>query len=484
MRGGQDLSEINRSRPLSLRHSHLDCEPLDSRPGKRYVETLRCFLSEPGPSTQDAQAHHQHRDDSRRRARRPRISARRGTADGVSHPGLHKREEPPDVDMHRMDPPPQSAQPYNTYLHSLAPIYKGETRIYYSKYILGIIGELDFSTKPGKVREWTFPPQLYTSSMSSSANLVRLDRTSESDSIWFALEEYHGGIGSFRPQTGLFTLLTTKTPMAPIRSPKDVRFDGKGNLWFVGGSTSPALSTLSRINPAGNLVDYWVIPEKAMLNVLSIFPNRAGDKVWISSVDPNIGSTRQWIGVLDVASGVLTCFSPKPYPDSPRSIDIALHEKPGDDSVWFSAATGAPAIYRFDVGHHIFEKHTTTSSSWPRYLALEATGSAWATDINGNSIIFCPKGKSCGEVIFQSKKFTLEKARQKLTRKELKVQPTMSKAPSQAVTVTKKEYPCALEYQFDALNSPDQIQLQYQGKKTPALFYVSWGANRIGMLTP
>lgn len=374
--------------------------------------------------------------------------------------------------------------PYSTYLHSLAPIYQGETRIYYSKYILGIIGELDVSTKPGKVREWTFPPQLYTSTMSSSASLVRLDRTSESDSIWFALEEYHGGIGSFVPQTGLFTLLTTKTPMAPMRSPKDVRFDGKGNLWFVGGTTSPALSTLSRINPAGNLVDYWVIPEKAMLNVLSIFPNRAGDKVWISSVDPNIGSTRQWIGVLDVATGTLTCFSPKPYQDSPRSIDIALHEKPGDDSVWFSAATGNPAIYRFGVGQQVFEQHTTTSSSWPRYLALDATGSAWVTDINGNSIIFCQKGKSCGEAIFQSKKFALEKARQQLTRKTCKVQPAMSKAPSRAVTVTQKKYPCALEYQFDGPNSPDQIQLQHQGKKAPAFFYVSWGANRIGRLVP
>ena len=148
--------------------------------------------------------------------------------------------------------------------------------------------------------------------------------------------------------------------------------------------------------------------------------------------------------LFEKASGVLTCFSPKPYPDSPRSIDIALHEKPGDDSVWFSAATGDPAIYRFGVGQQMFEKHKTTSSSWPRYLALDVTGSAWVTDINGNSLIFCPKGKSCGEAIFQSKKFTLDKVRQQLIRKEFKAQPTLSKTPSRAVTVTKKEYPCAL----------------------------------------
>jgi hypothetical protein len=160
-----------------------------------------------------------------------------------------------------------------------------------------------------QVREWAFPPALYTSTISAGRpiGLVNLERGGKNpNALWCLLEEYHGALIQFLPgNSGLFTRFTTRVPDTPLIYPKDLKFDGTGNLWFIGSTVTNHVSTISRFDPATRNTTSWEVPLTAMLNLASIHPDRRGKKVWVSSVDPNLPSTRQWIGCLDVASGAV-----------------------------------------------------------------------------------------------------------------------------------------------------------------------------------
>src|SRR5437016_14421203 len=93
--------------------------------------------------------------------------------------------------------------PYGTYLHSLAPIRPNDQQIYYTKYIIGVIGEL--TPSEAAVREWTYPSQLFTSSMTSGANLTQLERDPKSDDLWCVAQDPHGALVKFNAAKGQFT---------------------------------------------------------------------------------------------------------------------------------------------------------------------------------------------------------------------------------------------------------------------------------------
>ena len=387
--------------------------------------------------------------------------------------------------------------PYSVYLHSLAPVRPRDTAVYYTKYILGIIGELDVAGgTSARVREWTFPPQLYTSTMNGSTiGLVNLERGKDPKALWCLLEEYHGALIQFLPgSSGLFTRFTTKVPDTPLIYPKDLKFDGRGNLWFIGSTVTSHVSTISRFEPATKTATSWEVPATAMRNLVSIHPDSGGRKVWVSSVDANLPSTTQWIGCLDVASGVLTCFSPDPYLDPPRSIDIVLVENRKPYSVWFTAAASlllapspaVPAIYRLDLASNVFHRHVTDPrTSWPRFLAVDPGGVAWTTDIGRNSIVSCNPARDCGTVPFKSSTVRIRPSRARLLGKEFPVQSIVSTTVPQPDRVAVKHRPCADEYRAAAMQTPDRLQLQLPGTAPdPRLFFVCFGANKIGMLEP
>jgi hypothetical protein len=346
------------------------------------------------------------------------------------------------------------------------------------------------------VREWTYPPQLYTSTMMSGrpVGLVNLERAPDSKALWCLLQEYHGALIQFLPgASGLFTRFTTSVPGTPLIYPQDLKFDDNGGLWFIGSTVTNHVTTISRFDPASKTATSWEVPRTAM-GAVSIHPDRAGKKVWVSSVDANIPSTTQWIGCLDVASGVLTCFSPQPYRDPPRSIDIVLVENTQPYSVWFTAATSAlltpspavPAIYRLDLATNAFHKHVVDpGTSWPRFLAVDPGGVAWSTDIGRGSIVSCTPARDCGTVRFKSSTFRLKSSKVRLLGKECPVRSTVSRTAPQPDSVTVKRHRCAEEYRAAAMQYPDRIQLQLPGTAPdPRLFFVNFGANKIGMLQP
>ena len=214
----------------------------------------------------------------------------------------------------------------------------------------------------------------------------------------------------------------------------------------------------------------------------------------MSSVDPNLPSTTQWIGCLDVASGVLTCYSPDPYRDPPRSIDIMLVENTRPGSVWFTAAASpvlvpspaVPAIYRLDLATNVFHRHVTDpATSWPRFLAVDPGGVAWTTDIGRQSIVSCNPQLDCGTVPFKSSTFRLKYSKVQLLVKEYPVKSIVSTTVPQPDSVAVKNYSCADEYRAAAMRTPDRLQLQLPGiAPNPRLFFVCFGANKIGMLEP
>jgi hypothetical protein len=372
--------------------------------------------------------------------------------------------------------------PYGTYLHSLAPIRPKDRHIYYTKYIIGVIGEL--TPSKAAVREWTYPSQLFTSSMTSAANLTHLERDPKSDDLWCLARDYHGALVKFNAATGVFTRYTTRAAGTPLIFPADLKFDGRGCIWLVGGTSGPALSTISRFEAASGKVTSWTIPATAMLNVSSIHPNTAGTKVWVSSVDTNLGSTRQWIGVLDVASGVLRCYSPTPYLSPPGSICIVLSE--GDpEYVWFTATASAdpvpPGIYRMDTAKEAFQKYESNAASLPRYIAIDAARRAWVTDIANNSVIHS-EPEPCHSARFKKRNFKLKASQQRLETKAKVARVSVAQAPVQAATVQVSKHRCTTEF-ASSIQSPDHLRYQALEKRT-ALYLVNWGYNKIGLLHP
>lgn len=389
--------------------------------------------------------------------------------------------------------------PYTTYLHSLAPMAPGDKKIYYTKYILGVIGELEVSTSkspPPKVREWTFPKQLYTQPANTGANLIGLEKQAGSNSLWSLLQEYNGALVQLDPQTGLFTkyFVPPGRRYSPLLVPSALKFDGNGFLWFIGSSSDSHLSTICRFDPVRMVIRSWEIPQSAMLNVVSIYPNSSGSHVWISSVDSNKSASGHWIGRFDVASGNLTGYSPYPYLNPPRSIDIVLSDDPENTSVWFTAAPDlwqgvtqiAPAIYRFDVPSNTFHKHETDpQSSWPRFIGLDSAGVAWVTDIGRNSIARCHPQVSCGRIVFKSKTYQLDRRESKVAKDQYRVKPIYSTAVFHGQTATERKFPCAQEYAAPGMTNPDRIRTQdISPNRRPRLFVVCWGWNKIGLLEP
>ena len=397
--------------------------------------------------------------------------------------------------------------PYGLYLFSLAPVLPGETKIYYTKYILGIIGELDLSLSEGNVREWTCPPQLYTSTYTSGL-LEHAERGPDPSAIWCNLR-YPGALVQFRPASGLFIRYSPRG-RGPVFSPDDLKFDGTGKLWFCGstGSYNTIKAGISCFNPATKEVTTWEIPNDVMLNIVSIFPNRAGRKVWVSSIDANAGSTRHWIGCLDVGTGTLACFSPSPYVSPPRSRNIVLRENGSKELVWFTAAkNGAanavvPGIYALAPGEGIFYKYEIDTGSWPRYIALDAEGLAYVTDIANNSIIRCDPAKSCRTIPFRSCEFHLSQSSRQLHATKYSVHPVVSTAPSRADTVQVTRFPCTTAYGGMSMGMPDHIRCQLPTRqmeveesrnsslyfahikkiRKPSLYFVNWGYNKVGVL--
>jgi streptogramin lyase len=382
--------------------------------------------------------------------------------------------------------PVNPPNPYTTYLHSLAPMLPADTTVCYTKYILGIIGILDLTRATKNVAEWTYPTSLLTTSMKPSANLTRLAR--DKTSYWAVAEDHHGALVRFVPTTGTFTRYSTPRAATPIVAPSDLMFDGTGMLWFS-GCTRAALSTISRMDPSSGRVTSWPIPPAAMLNITTICPNAAGTRVWVSSVDLNVGSKRYWIGVLDVASGDFQCFAPKIYNgDSPRVMSLRQWERADETAVWFTAApvTGSdpnvPAIYRTDYNGDVFHKYEASGNSWPRHVALEPGGTAWVSDYAAGSLVRC-EPEACSRVPFVKRRFKLKPTRQALTATSARAKPMVSTAPMRTDAVHVIPHKCTSEYTALAMRHPDDIQFQ-GGGTTPLLAFVNWGDNTIGLLKP
>jgi hypothetical protein len=182
--------------------------------------------------------------------------------------------------------------------------------------------------------------------------------------------------------------------------------------------------------------------------------------------------------------------NPQQYP--PRSIDIVLMEK---DSVWFTAGKSSwaplprnnvvPGIYRLDLMSNKFSRFVTDPiASWPRYIALDPKGSAWVTDINSSAIVNCEPAQTCGTIQFTVDHLKIKPSKTKLVVSEFAVEPVVSTSKPRKDSVAVKQYKCAMEYKASGMYCPDQIQLQLASKGADRLYFVCFGANKIGMLQP
>jgi hypothetical protein len=122
--------------------------------------------------------------------------------------------------------------PYGFYLQFLTPRLR--SRLYYTKYIVEVIGELAFKGALSSVREWTIPPALYDR-LGGSAGIVY----GPTGTVWFALQNAHRLV-ELDPRTGEFRSYGGGTkpmqwpPEYPFPYPRHLMFDGTGALWCTG----------------------------------------------------------------------------------------------------------------------------------------------------------------------------------------------------------------------------------------------------------
>jgi hypothetical protein len=382
------------------------------------------------------------------------------------------------------------------YLRSLAPILPGEKMVYYSKYILGVIGELDPTSKTDNVREWTFPQKL-SPTRASTTNIVRITRGPKRH-IWFAAEEWRGFVGSLEPKTGILTIyLTQKIGDDPMCYPHALCFDGKGALWFL--SYARLGDAIARLDLVTNRVRYWVIPWTSMgsfpgmLNSVSLSVNQAGGIVWVSSIDPNAGSTRAWFGKLDVAKNSFTTFRPQvPNLDSPSSMDVRVWEGASNPGVWFTAGNGSNSgtytqrIYRRDGKTGLFHQYVIANDSYPRFIDfLDDTGSVAVSDLIRHSILVCNIAPSCGTLPFDQATVMIKPQSAVLERESRIVKPVISSSSPVQSTVSKNSSMCVDEFLLGT--HPYIYELRVTNLGYPhSIFYINWGNNnnKIGALTP
>ena len=95
----------------------------------------------------------------------------------------------------------------------------------------------------------------------------------------------------------------------------------------------------------------------------------------------------------------------------------------------------------------------------------------------------CTPGRTCGTVPFKSSTFRLKHSAVRLSGKEYPVKSIVSTTVPQPDRVVVKKHPCADEYKAAAMRTPDRLQLQLSGAAPDTrLFFVCFGANKIGML--
>ena len=347
-------------------------------------------------------------------------------------------------------------------------------KLFYTKQVVDVIGELDVSTNIDNVREWVVPPAL--SGKATLPGLADGITYGPNDRVWFALSNAHRLV-ELDPARGLFTAYGGA--QYPIRYPRHLMFDGAGGLWYTGVGRNGAL--VGKLNPGRRTAVYWELPVE-LASPEGLWVDDAANEVWFTPINLNPMMAGAFLARLVPSTSELTYWAYGQV--RPANAGVVGDSPRKAKNIWFTHDARGPAsrIFRLSVSSGKFFEYAPRFSS-PRKVALDDAGNAWVSDWQGK-VITVPRDADCGQVSLTARKLRLEAKEMAVTARSVRQKPALhSVTPTQQPVVPAK-VDCHVEFQLPFGLTSHGIQVDV-GRRRPLNVYFTQPAGIvIGRLTP
>jgi len=240
--------------------------------------------------------------------------------------------------------------PNALYLQYLTPEQNG--RLFYTKYILDIIGELNIRREGDNVREWVVPSSLHNSACSQGDPIGIV--YGPENQVWFAMESGHCLV-EFDPDKDLFKAYGgNSSTRFPIRWPRHLMSDKHGNVWYTGAGSQGAL--IGMLNADRRSVVYWDL-ERIFITPEGIWVDSDGKGVWFTPINHNYGLTGAYLAHLDTSENMLTYWMWPSPGRNPRNPGVVGEPATQPENIWFTySGFGGPSsrVYRLNIRSDTF----------------------------------------------------------------------------------------------------------------------------------
>jgi streptogramin lyase len=369
------------------------------------------------------------------------------------------------------------------YLQDLTPENHG--KIYYAKYGVDLIGELD--VRNYKVREWAVPWRRRGSGVSPGGITYGPD-----GNPWFRTSVPQT-IVRLDPNTGLFTAYFLFADFfAGGGCLRQLMFDAKGKIWFTGlrggrAFLDDSLPVVGWLNPKTQGYKYWLLPPQLILDPEDLWVDSLGD-VWITHINSNMNATGAAFARLHPATDELTCWiiAEGYEPSYPSIVADAKVE-----NVWITKGRKSgrddPSVFRLNVPSNTCLGYRNPPLGMAAGgISLDSTGRVWFPDSSRRKICTVSKDAVCEEeikidlVIERLEPISVERARTYERRADAIVTPT--KPWEAEVEVTEG---CYTDFSCPIGPTNPNGAIAITPGKQDKIFFAEFGLeNRIGCLQP
>jgi streptogramin lyase len=333
--------------------------------------------------------------------------------------------------------PLNAPNPYPFYLQFISE--EQRSKLFYTKYIVGVIGELDVSAAIDNVREWVVPPQIYApASWADLRGIVYGPRKR----VWFTMELSHRLV-EFDPATGLFTAYGG--PNYPVHYPRHLMFERSGAVWYTGAGTNGAL--IGRLNRTRTAATYWDLPID-LLTPEGLWVQSDGKVVWLTPINTNAWMTGAFLARLEVATGQLTYWTYPPPGLLPENAGVAGWPRQKPTDIWFSYdESGAGSrVFRLNLPTGaLYEYAPPAGASSPRRFALDQNGNAWISDLRGR-VSRITRTANCGTTKLVAHTVTVQPTQKPVSSKQGKARPAVHSVTPTKQTVTPVKSRCQADF--------------------------------------
>jgi streptogramin lyase len=392
--------------------------------------------------------------------------------------------------------------PYPFYLQFLTPEQNG--RLYYTKYIVDVIGELSVHADAHNVREWVIPQGLHAFVPGGGGCPLGITYGPKK-TVWSALESGHRLI-QLEPGSGTLTSYgATQGPIGssqynnyPISLPTDVMFDRYENAWYIGYGVVGSLpgcypqskgALIGRLNADRKSADIWELREMPTLlscpNGLWVRDN--GEEIWVTLYSDQPVTNVPFLARLQPSLNKITVWiNPYPAVSFTGAVGIVGDSPTDPENIWFTFYDDYQKIgtYRLELETGTFYHYVKDlKTSNPKRIALADNGDAWISDWAGK-ISTATKKIYCNKAVFPSKTITIKPRNMGVQKRQARVKPVVHTV----VPVHQGIYPvkskCITDFPMPyGTNPPNGIAVN-DTPNNPTVYFSQGSGSIIGQLIP